>query len=91
MNCSYTIPHGCPIVLVLFPGALWEAAFDGVAFFPPGIWDAENRVVLGNVSRLFGLFLFVLDHFSLLGMGLGLSMKWAGVVKFFGPTIVIRR
>ena len=55
-------------------------------FFPPGIWDAKNRIVLGNVSRLFGLSLFVLGHFSLLGVGLRLSIKWAGVVKFFGPT-----
>ena len=54
--------------------------------FPPGIWDAESRIVLGNVSRLFGLSLFVLSHFSLLGMGLGLSIKWARVAKFFGPT-----
>ena len=54
-------------------------------FFPPRIWDAENKIVLGNVSRLFGFSLFVLDHFSLLGVGLGLSIKWAGVVKFFGP------
>ena len=49
-------------------------------FFPSGIWDAENRIVLGNVSRLFGLALFVLGHFFLLGVGLGLSIKWAGVV-----------
>ena len=51
------------------------------------IWDAESRIVLGNVSRLFGLSLFVLGHFSLLGVGLGLSIKWAEVAKFFGPTI----
>ena len=30
-------PHGCPTVLVLFLGALWEATFDGVPFFPSGI------------------------------------------------------
>ena len=70
---------------------LWEAVFAGVPFFSPRIWDAENRIVLGNVSRLFGLSLFVLDHFSLLGVGLGLSIKWAGVVKFFGPTNNIKR
>ena len=65
---------------------LWEAAFDGGSFFPSGIWNAENRIVLGNSSRLFGLSLFVLGHFFLLGVGLELSIKWAGVVKFFGPT-----
>ena len=69
-------------------GALWEAAFDGVPFFPLGIWDAENRIFLDNVSRLFGLSLFVLGHFSLLGVDLGLSIKWAGVVKFFGPIYI---
>ena len=68
---------------------LWEVAFDDVPFFPSRIWDAENRIVLDNVSRLFGLSLFVLGHFFLLGMGLGLSIKWAGVVKFFNPTLLI--
>ena len=48
---------------------------------------AENKVVLGNASRLLGLSLFVLSHSSLLGVGLGLSIKWAEDVKFFGPTI----
>ena len=48
---------------------------------------AENRIVLGNVSRQFGLSSFVLGHFFLLGVGLGLSVKWAGVAKFFDPTI----
>ena len=48
---------------------------------------AENRIVLGNVSWQFGPSLFVLRHFFLLGVGLGLDMKWAGVAKFFGPTI----
>ena len=49
---------------------------------------AENRIVLGDVSRPFGLSSFVLGHFFLLGVGLRLSIKWAGVVKFFDPTIV---
>jgi len=48
---------------------------------------AENRIVLGDISRLFGLSSFVLGHFFLFGVGLGLSIKWAGVVKFFGLTI----
>ena len=56
-------------------------------FFRSRIWDVENRIVLSNVSRLFGLSLFVFGHFFLLGMGFGLSIKWAGVVKFFGPTV----
>ena len=72
----------------LFLGALWETAFDGVALFPSGVWNAENKIVLGHVSRLFGLSLFVLGHFFLLGVGLGFSIEWAEVVTFFGPTII---
>ena len=48
---------------------------------------AEDRIVLGDVSRPFGLSSFVLSHFFLLGVGLGLSIKWVGVVKFFDPII----
>ena len=53
------------------------------------LWSrfAENRIVLGNVSWQFGPSSFVLGHFFLLDVGLELDMKWAGVVKFFGPTI----
>ena len=40
----------------------------------------------GNAAWQFGLSLFVLEHFFFLGMGLELSIKWAGVAKFFDPT-----
>ena len=49
----------------------------------------EDRIVLGDVSGPFGLSSLVLGHIFLLGVGLGLSIKWAGVVKFFGPTYII--
>ena len=49
-------------------------------------WLAEDKIVLGDVSWQFGLSLFILGHFFLLGMGLGLYMKWAKVVEFFDPT-----
>ena len=78
--------YGYPTVLILLLRALWEAAFAGVLFSPLGIWDAENRIVLGNVSRPFGLSLSILGYFSLLDTGLGPNTKWAGVVKFLGPT-----
>ena len=68
-------------------GALWEAAFDGVPFFPSGFWNFEDRIVLGNISKPFGLSPYILKHFSLLNAGLGPNTKWAGVAKFFGPTI----
>ena len=51
-----------------------------------GFGLAEDTIVLGDVSGPFGPSLFVLGHFFLLGVGLGLSMRWAGVVKFFDPT-----
>ena len=54
------------------------------------LWSsfAENGIVLSNISCQFGPSLFVLRHFFLLGVGLGLDMKWPGVAKFFGPTMV---
>ena len=52
---------------------------------------AEDKIVFGYVSGPLGLSLFVLGHFFLLGVGLGFSMRWAGVVKFFDPTHYIIR
>ena len=46
---------------------------------------AEDRIVLGNVSSQFELFLSILGHFFLLDMGLGLCMKWAEAAEFFDP------
>ena len=63
---------------------LWEATFDGVSFFPFRIWVGR---VLDDVSSPFGLSSFVLGHLFLLGVGFGLNIKWAEIVKFFGPTI----
>ena len=48
---------------------------------------AEDRIVLGDIFGPFGLSLFVLGHFFLLSVGLGLNMRWVGVVKIFDPTI----
>ena len=50
---------------------------------------SKDRIVLGDVSGPLGLSLFVIGHYFLLGVGLGLSMRWTGVVKFFDPTIYI--
>ena len=52
-------------------------------------WLAKDRVVLGDVSQQFGPSLFVLRRFFFLGVGLGLDMRWAGVARPFGPTIII--
>ena len=40
------------------------AAFDSVSFFPSKYWDAEDRIILGYISRPFGLSLHVLDNVS---------------------------
>ena len=48
---------------------------------------AEDKIVLNDIFWQLGPSLFVLRHFFLLGMDLGLDMKWTGVAKFFGPII----
>ena len=52
---------------------------------------AEDRIVLGDVSGPLGPSLFVLGHFFLPDVGLGLSMKWVRVVKFFDPTVIAEK
>ena len=47
----------------------------------------EDTIFLDDVSGPFGPSLFVYGHLFLLGVGLGLSMRWVGVVKFFDRTI----
>ena len=59
-------------------------------FFLPWSQFTENRIVLGNISWHFGPSSFVLRHLFLLGVGLRLDMKWAGIAKFFGPTIALQ-
>ena len=53
------------------------------------LWSrlAEDKIVLGNVSWQFGLSLFILGRFFLLGMGLRFCIKWVGVAEFFDPII----
>ena len=53
-------------------------------------WSTEDRVIIGNISWQSG-FPFILGHFFLLGMRLGLDMKWAGVPRSFGPTLSYTR
>ena len=55
------------------------------------LWSrfAENRIVHDDTSRQFGLFSFILGHFFFLGVGLGFSIKWVGVAKFFNLTLSI--
>ena len=50
---------------------------------------AEDRIVLSDASWQLGLSLLILECSFLLGMDLGLCMKWTGVAEFFGPTNTI--
>ena len=56
-------PHVGPILLTSSSGGVLEATFDETSFFPLKSWDAEDRVILGCVSRLFGLSLLVLGNY----------------------------
>ena len=71
--------HSCLVALVLSLGVLWEIALCGVPLSP--------SVISVCVFWQFGPSLLVLRHFFLLGVGLGLDMKWAGVSRIFDPTI----
>ena len=64
MNHSHTIPLCESHSTRLFFGSALEAAFDDVSFFLFRPWDAEDRVILGYISRPFGLLLLVLDNYS---------------------------
>ena len=76
-----------PILLVSSFGDLLEAVFNDMLLFPLKSWDAEDRVILGCVSRPFGLSLLVLGDY------LPRHGPWALVEsgpgrKFSGPTSV---
>ena len=62
------------------PRVTWRVPF-------PLFWPAEERVILGSTIWWSEFPSFVLGYFFLLGVGLGLDIKWAGVPKSFGPTI----
>ena len=75
-----------PILLASSSRGVLEATFDETLLFPLKSWDAEDRVILSCVFRLFGLSLLVLDNYhprhgpwALVGSGPGR--------KFSGPTI----
>ena len=57
-------PRARPTVLALSSESALEAAFDGVPFFPSRFWDVEDRIVLGYISKPFGLSLHVLGNVS---------------------------
>ena len=58
------LPLRTPILLAFSSGGALEAAFNDMSFFPFKSWDAEDRVILSCISRLFGLSLLVLGNYS---------------------------
>lgn len=57
-------PRASPIVLVFSSESTQGAAFDGLSFFPFRFWDAEDKIVLGYISRPLGLSLHVFGNVS---------------------------
>ena len=53
-----------PILLASSSEGILEATFDEMSLFPLKSWDAEDRIILDCVSRLFGLSPFVLGNYS---------------------------
>ena len=79
--------HGWSIILVFSFGCLGRPPL--VARCPSLLWSrmAEDRIVLGDIFWQLGLSTLILKWFFILGVGLGLNMKWAEVARFLGPTI----
>ena len=76
-----------PILLASSSGGVLEAVFDEMSLFSLKSWDAEDKVILGCVSRLFGFSLLVLGNY------LPRHGPWALVEsgpnrKFSGPTYI---
>ena len=85
--------HYSPMVVLLhlcFPfGRSRRLPLVACRFLIPWSRFTENRIVLSNVYWQFGPSSFVLGHFFLFDVSLGLNMKWAGVTRFFGPTAIV--
>ena len=63
----------------------WQLILELLFHYTPMAVSLRGCFPLGRSGRL----PLVAWHFFLLGVGLGLDMKWVGVAKFFGPTIHI--
>ena len=77
-----------PILLAFSSGGALEAVFDYMSLFHLKSWDAEDRVILGCIYRLFGLSLLVLGNYSPRHEPWVLMESGPGH-KFSGPTIVL--
>ena len=85
--CSY----GWPIGLRTSFGMLEGTTFNDVTLSPSVILVCRGQ----GRPRQYILAVWIPfvrpRHFFLLGMGLGLDMKWAGVLRSFDPTTVINK
>ena len=77
-----------PILLAFSSGGASEAALDDMSLFSLKSWDAEDRVILSCISRLFGLSLLVLGNYSP-RHGSWVLMEGGPGHKFSGPTLNI--
>ena len=78
LNCSYT-------VFVLSSGSALGTAFDGVLLLPSRFWDAEDKIVIGYISRPFGLPLHFLGNASPRCGPWGPNVKWVGTTNSLAP------
>ena len=67
--------HGCLVALVLSLGTLWETALGGVPPSPSVISVCREQDCPRQRLLAVRTFLFVLGHFFLLDVGLGLNMR----------------
>ena len=88
MNHSHTVPRASPILLAFSSESALEVASDDVSLFLFSHREAEDRVILGCISRLFGLSLLILGNFSPQHEPWALMESGPGH-KFSGPTFVI--
>ena len=83
-------PHVGPILLASSSGSVLEAVFDKMSLFPLKSWDAEDMVILGCVSKLFGLSLLVISNYPPWHGPWALVESGSGR-KFSGPTVYKRQ
>ena len=86
LPCSY----GWPIGLGISFGMLERNAYGDVASSPSVILVCRGQGRPRQYILTVWIPLFVLEHFFLLDMDLGLDMKWTGVPRSFGPTVIMR-
>ena len=90
LPCSY----GYPTVLVLLFGTTGRTALESVLLFPFMTLVRRGPPRMGQSSVMppsrFGPYLFILGRFSLLGLSLGLDIKWVEIPRSFdNPSLTV--